>query len=67
MKGFCPESCCLRPLSKLFMNVMQEPAPYLPHGTMPGPRAQIVGLFLVFVAKIPYVPEAPRNINPARE
>ena len=56
------------------MNVMQLPAPYLACGTVPGPRAQIVGLFLVFtyiwlkeVAKIRLVPGAPRNLNPARK
>ena len=42
------------------MNVMQQQAPYLQCGTVPEPRAQIEGLFLVFtyiwqedVAKIP--------------
>ena len=55
------------------MNVMQQPAPYLPCGTVPGPRAQI-GLLLVFtyiwqedVAKIPKVPGALRSVNPAPE
>ena len=27
------------------MNVMQQPAPYLPYGTMPGIHAQRVGFF----------------------
>ena len=56
------------------MNVIQYPAPCLPYGTVPEPRAQIVGLLLVFtyiwlvdVAKIPKVPGALRNVNPARE
>ena len=56
------------------MNVMQYPAPYLPYGTGPGPSAQMVGLFLLFifilqedVAKIPLVPGALRNVNPAQE
>ena len=56
------------------MNVMQQPAPYLACGTVPEPRAQIVGLLLVFtniwqknVAKILKVPGAPCNVNPAKE
>ena len=53
------------------MNVMQYPGLDLPYGTVPGARAQTV-TFLVFtciwqkdVAKIPKVPGAPRNVNPA--
>ena len=30
------------------MNVMRQPGPDLPYGTVPGPRAQMVRLFLVF-------------------
>ena len=44
----------------------------LAYGTVPGPRAQMIGLFLVFtyiwpedVAKIPKVPGTSRNVNPA--
>ena len=44
------------------------------YGTVPGPPAQMVRLFLVFtyiwqedVAKIPKVPGAPCNVNPAWE
>ena len=55
------------------MNVMQQPAPFLPYRTVPEPRALIVGLFwssLIWqedTAKIPKVPGAPRIVNPARE
>ena len=56
------------------MKVMQLPGPDLPCGTVPGPRAQTVRLFLVFtyiwhedVTKIPKVPGALCNVNPARE
>ena len=54
------------------MNVMQQPGPHLFYGTVPGPRAQMVRLFLVFtyiwqedVAKIPKVPCVQRKLNPA--
>ena len=74
IKGFWPKNCNLRPSSKLFMNVTQRPAPYLPYGTAPGPSAQMIGLFSVFtytwqedVEKIPQVPGAPQNISPAQE
>ena len=53
---------------------MKQPTQDLPYGTVPGARPQIVGLLLVFtyiwqedVEKIPQVPDAPRNVNPARE
>ena len=62
------------PLCNLFMNVMQQPEPDLPYGTVPRPRAQMVRLVLVFtfiwqenVAKLPKVPGAPRTLNPTRE
>ena len=54
------------------MNVMQQPGPDLSYGTVPGPRAQMVRLFLIFtyiwqedLAKIPKVPGAQRNLNTA--
>ena len=56
------------------MNVMQQSFPYLPYGTVLGPRDHIVGLLLVFtyilqedLAKILYVPGAPRSVNLARK
>ena len=58
------------------MNVMQEPGPDLSYGTVPGARAQMVRLFLYLhlqyiwqenLAKIPKVPGAQRNVNPARQ
>ena len=56
------------------MNVMQQPAPYLPYGTVPGPSAHMVGFVLVFtdiwqedVEKILEVPGAQHNVNPAQE
>ena len=73
IKGLFPESCYLRPLSNLFMKVMEQLGRDLPNGTVPEPSAQLVGVFLVFtyiwqedVAKIPKVPLATRNVNPAR-
>ena len=55
------------------MKVMEQLGRDLPNGTVPEPRAQLVGVFLVFtyiwqedVAKIPKVPLATRNVNPAR-
>ena len=56
------------------MNVMQQPGPDLFYGTVPGPRAQMVRLFLIFtyiwqedLAKILIVPGAQRDENPARK
>ena len=53
---------------------MQQPEPDLFYGTVPGPRAQMVRLFFFFtyiwqkdLAKIPEVPGAQRNVNPARQ
>ena len=53
---------------------MQQPEPDLFYGTVPEPRAQIVRLFFVFtciwledLAKIPKVPGAQRDVNPARQ
>ena len=75
IKGFS-KSCNLRSSSNLFMNVMQYPGPSdLPYGIVPGvPRSDgSLRLFLVFTfiwqenaVKIPKVPGAPRNVNPAR-
>ena len=55
------------------MNVMLQPGPDLFYDTVPGPQAQMVRLFLIFtyiwqedLAKIPKVPRARRNVNPAR-
>ena len=55
------------------MKVMQLPGPDFPYGIVPGPRTQTVRLFLVFtyiwhedVVKIPKVPGALCNVNPAR-
>ena len=36
IKGFCPKSCYLRPTCNLFINVIQQQGPDLPHGTEPG-------------------------------
>ena len=57
------------------MNVKQQPGPDLFYGTVPGPRAQMVRLFLIFtylywqqdLAKIPKVPGAQRDVNQARQ
>ena len=56
------------------MNVMQQPGPDLFYDTVPGPRAQMVRHFLIFtytwqedVAKIPKVPGAQCDVNPARQ
>ena len=53
---------------------MQRPRPDLSYGTVTGPRAQMVRLFLIFtyiwqkdLAKIPKVPGAQRTVNPARQ
>ena len=54
---------------------MQQPEPDLFHGTVPGPRAQMVRLFFIIftyiwqedLAKIPKVPGAQRDVNPARQ
>ena len=60
IKNFCPKSCYLRPLSNLFMNVMQEPGPDLRYGTVPGALRSDGKTFLLVtyiwqedVAKIP--------------
>ena len=52
---------------------MQQPEPDLFYGTVPGPRAQMVRLFFFFtciwqedLVKIPKVPGAQRDVNPAR-
>ena len=44
IKGFCPESCYLRP-SLTFLLTSAIPEPDLPHDTVPEPRAQMVRLF----------------------
>ena len=51
---------------------MQQPEPDLFCGTEPGPRTQMVRLFFIFtyiwqqdLAKIPKVPGAQRDVNPA--
>ena len=56
------------------MNVMQKPGPDLPYGTVPGPRAQMVRLFLIStytwqedVTKKNQSAGATRNVNPALE
>ena len=53
---------------------MQQPEPDLFYGTVPRPRAQMVRLFFFFtyiwqedLAKIPKVPGAQRDVNPARQ
>ena len=53
---------------------MQQAEPDLFYGTVTGPRAQMVRLFFIFtytwqedLAKIPKVPEAQRDVNPARQ
>ena len=74
IKSFFLKSCYLGPHVTFFINVMQQPESDLFHGTVPGPRAQMVRLFLVFtyiwqedLAKIPKEPGAQRDINPARQ
>ena len=56
------------------MNVMQKPRRDLLYGTVPGPRTQMVRFFFGLhryeaerCCKNPRVPEATRNVNPARE
>ena len=53
---------------------MQQPELDLFYGTVTGPRAQMVKLFFIFtyiwqeyLAKIPKVPGAQRDVNPARQ
>ena len=53
---------------------MQQPGPDLFYGTKPGPRAQMVRLFFIFIyiwqeylAKIHKVPGAQRDVNSARQ
>ena len=54
---------------------MQQPESDLFYGTVPGPRAQMVRLFLLHLqyiwqedlAKIPKMPGAQRDVNPARQ
>ena len=53
---------------------MQQPELNLFYGTVPGPHAQMVRLFFFFtyiwqedLAKIPKVPGAQREVNPARQ
>ena len=53
---------------------MQQPGPDLFYGTVPGPPTQMVRLFFIFtyiwqedLAKIPNVPGAKRDVNPARQ
>ena len=56
------------------MNVMQRPGLGLSYGAVPEPRAQMVRLYLIFtyiwqedLAKIPKMPDAQLNVNPARQ
>ena len=69
-EGFCPKSCYLRPLSNLFMNVMQLQGPDLPLGTVTGPRAQTArffsGLHLYLAGRCCDNPQSTR-VNPARK
>ena len=52
---------------------MQQPEPDLFYGTVQRPRAQMVRLFFFIyiwqedLAKIPKVPGAQRDVNPARQ
>ena len=53
---------------------MQQPEPDLFYGTVTGPRPQMVRLFFIFtyiwqeeLAKIPKVPGAQHDVNPARQ
>ena len=53
---------------------MQQPEPDLFYGTVPGLCVQMVRLFYIFtyiwqedIAKIPKVPGAQRDVNPARQ
>ena len=53
---------------------MQQPESDLFYGTVPGPHARMVRLFFIVtyiwqedLAKIPKVPGAQRDVNPARQ
>ena len=68
-KGFYLKSFYLRPLSNLFMNVVQLPVPDLPLGTVPETPRSDGKIFCLFtyiwqedVAIIPKVPGAPRIV-----
>ena len=74
IKDFCPKSYYLRRSSNLFMNVMQQTSPDLPHGTVPG--AQLLegktffsGLHLYLARRFCenlQVPGTSRIVNPTR-
>ena len=55
-KGFCSKRCYLRPLSDLFMNVMQKPGSDLPYDIVPGAPSSDAQTFVwrsqEYVAKI---------------
>ena len=72
--GFCLKSCYHRPSTKFFMNIMQQPGPDLPYGTVPGASRSNGKTFFGFhpyiwqkdVAKISKVAKALHYVNPAR-